>query len=165
MEVKFKRGDNVNFLGGKSSVYHANKLHEKELKSCITYVWYVMMHLQTLYVIQHPDGFPKEYFLAGEGFQDGFESVPSKALEDGKLYAYVEEEQLEKELIVVKCNSCGNVIPDEEIEYNNSTNEEGEEYGEVTADCSCGNHYETSHWGWFDDKEEAKEYLHYYLTH
>ncbi|MBK9479951.1 MAG: hypothetical protein IPN99_14115 [Bacteroidetes bacterium] len=61
---------------------------------------------------------------------------------------------------------CGAIIPDDNIDKWNGCNEEGEDYGVVTANCDkCGADYETtanlSEW---DDLEDAKSYLQDYLN-
>lgn len=67
-------------------------------------------------------------------------------------------------LITVTCR-CGSIIPDDNIDERNGCNEEGEEFGTVSAICDkCGNDYETSQWGEWDDLEEAKEYLQEYIN-
>jgi hypothetical protein len=66
---------------------------------------------------------------------------------------------METEPIIVNC-TCGAIIPHEEIEYHNKSNEEGEDFFEVTADCpSCKFGVETSGWGELENKIEAAEYL------
>lgn len=60
---------------------------------------------------------------------------------------------------------CGAIISDDAIEFWNASNEEGEEYGVVTAECkSCGVEYETSQWGEWDSKEDAMQYLSNYIN-
>lgn len=62
------------------------------------------------------------------------------------------------------CN-CGNAINDDEIDYSNRCNEEGKEYGVVTATCDkCYTDYETSQRGEWEDFEEAKSYLQDYIN-
>ena len=63
---------------------------------------------------------------------------------------------------VVTC-CCGLVIPDEDIDYYNRCNEEGEEYYEGDADCSCGKYWEWSEWGECESLSEAKEDLQEYI--
>lgn len=59
---------------------------------------------------------------------------------------------------------CGATIPDDEVDYWNGCNEEGEDYGVVTAQCpKCKTDYETSQWGEWDNKEDAVEYLSDYI--
>lgn len=73
-------------------------------------------------------------------------------------------EELIREPIHVICR-CGAIIPDEDIEKINGSNEEGEDYGEVSAYCEkCGTEYETMKWGEWDDLEEAKSVLHDYIS-
>lgn len=49
--------------------------------------------------------------------------------------------------VVVTC-FCGAIIPVSNINHWNASNEEGEEYGVVTAHCDgCKKEYETSQWG------------------
>ncbi len=60
---------------------------------------------------------------------------------------------------------CGAIIPDDNIDKWNGCNEEGEDYGVVTANCDkCGADYETSQWGEWDDLEDAKSYLQDYIN-
>ncbi len=73
------------------------------------------------------------------------------------------DENNSDELIVV-CR-CGSVIPSDQIEVRNRCNEEGEDYGEVSAECNvCHNDYETSQWGEWDNKEEAVKHLMEYIS-
>jgi hypothetical protein len=70
----------------------------------------------------------------------------------------------ENNLIIVTCR-CGAIIPDDNIDDRNGCNEEGEEFGTVTANCDkCGHDYETSQWGEWTDLEEAKGYLQEYIN-
>lgn len=95
MDLKFKRGDKVDFSGGETAIYHNGQYTPKTIKPVFgTFVWAIMAHLQVEYVIEHPDGFPKEDFLAKEPFKDGFEAIHSSELKDGLTYAYVKEETL-----------------------------------------------------------------------
>jgi hypothetical protein len=65
--------------------------------------------------------------------------------------------------IEVKCQ-CGAAIPEDQIDYLCGCNEEGEDYGEVSATCRlCGKEYETFQWRCWDDKNEAIEYLKNYI--
>ena len=67
-------------------------------------------------------------------------------------------------LPLVTCR-CGSIIPDDNIDKWNGCNEEGEDYGVVTASCDkCGKDYETSQWGEWDDLEDAKNYLQDYIN-
>jgi hypothetical protein len=60
---------------------------------------------------------------------------------------------------------CGAIIPDDNIDKWNGCNEEGEDYGVVTANCDkCGADYETSQWGEWDGLEDAKSYLQDYIN-
>ncbi len=60
---------------------------------------------------------------------------------------------------------CGTEIPDSEIEYKNSENEEGEEYGDAYCSCSvCQADYETWQWGGFENREHAKGVLIDYIN-
>jgi hypothetical protein len=60
---------------------------------------------------------------------------------------------------------CGAIIPDDNIDKWNGCNEEGEDYGVVTANCDkCDADYETSQWGEWDDLEDAKSYLQDYIN-
>lgn len=64
----------------------------------------------------------------------------------------------------IVCN-CGNEIPDEEIDFWNGCNEEGEDFGVVSATCpKCDTEYETNQWGEWDDKEDAKSVLQDYIN-
>lgn len=64
---------------------------------------------------------------------------------------------------IVACH-CGAIIPNDEISCVNGCNEEGEEYGEVSAQCNvCKRDYETFQWGEWDDRDEAIEYLKEYI--
>ncbi len=59
---------------------------------------------------------------------------------------------------------CGAIIPDDEIDYCNRCNEEGEEYGEVSAQCNiCKANYQASQWGEWSNRDEAVEYLKEYI--
>jgi hypothetical protein len=60
-----------------------------------TFVWAKTEHLGVAYVIEHPEGYPKERFLAGEGLPDGFESIHSSLLDDTKKYIYADHSELE----------------------------------------------------------------------
>ncbi len=88
-----KRGVKVNYipegvvLNGYRACYH------ESVKG--TYIWAMMAHLRVSYVIQHPKGHDKEYFLAGKGFEDGFESIYSSLLKDDLKYIYADESELE----------------------------------------------------------------------
>lgn len=73
-----KRGTKVKYQGNE-------KFHPLDE----TYIWSVNMHLMTLYIIQHPNGYPKEKFLSK--IRDGFEAPYSNELKDGLLYIYAEE--------------------------------------------------------------------------
>ena len=65
---------------------------------------------------------------------------------------------------VIHCPKCNTAIVDADISFYNGVNEEGEDYGEVFAECrTCHSYYETSQWGSFDDLNEAKESLFNYL--
>lgn len=65
---------------------------------------------------------------------------------------------------IVTCPICGETIPDTNIENWNGCNEEGEDYGKVTATCEkCSGEYETYQWGEWQNFEEAKERLNEYL--
>lgn len=69
----------------------------------------------------------------------------------------------QERLPVIKCN-CKAFINPMDIEKYNGTNEEGEEYGVVTAECKkCGKEYETSQWGEWEDWNEAYDCLTEYL--
>lgn len=63
---------------------------------------------------------------------------------------------------MVTCE-CGEVIGADDIEYNNSCNEEGEDYCVMSASCpDCGNFYETNSWGELDFEgvvERLKDYI------
>jgi len=106
MNMKFKRGDKVN--------YDPHALPSEEQKQGIengsimdltksgfraatgTFVWTWFAHLMEWgYVIEHPEGHPKKEFLAKPPFKDGFESIHSSELEDGKKYIYAGAWQLE----------------------------------------------------------------------
>lgn len=64
----------------------------------------------------------------------------------------------------VTCH-CGEIIPDDNINKWNGCNEEGEDYGVVTANCDiCGAEYETTQWGEWDNLEDAKSYLQDYIN-
>lgn len=61
--------------------------------------------------------------------------------------------------LIVICK-CGSVIPNTEISYSNGTNEEGEEFAEVYADCPvCKISYEGNQWGHIENEEEAAQCL------
>ena len=96
MELKFKRGDRVNFKGVEKG-YRDNGVYEPvTLKPATgTYVWAVMLHLMIRYVIEHPEGEPRENFFAKPPFPDGFEAIHSSLLQEGLTYAYVAEADLE----------------------------------------------------------------------
>lgn len=60
---------------------------------------------------------------------------------------------------------CGAIIPLENVDHNNGCNEEGEDYGIVSAHCNaCNKEYETSTWGEWDSFEEAVNYLMEYIN-
>ncbi len=60
---------------------------------------------------------------------------------------------------------CGSIILNDNIDFWNGCNEEGEEYGVITAKCDkCGKDYETSEWGEWENEEAAKEYLQDYIN-
>lgn len=59
-----------------------------------TFVWAVSEHLGVAYVIEHPEGHEKSYFLAKKPFADGFESIKSNLLDDSKKYIYADENEL-----------------------------------------------------------------------
>ncbi len=64
----------------------------------------------------------------------------------------------------IKC-ACGNFISDDIIDFFNSENEEGEEYGEVNISCAkCGETYEAWQWGQFEDKNEAIDFIQDYIN-
>ena len=54
---------------------------------------------------------------------------------------------------------CGAEITDENIYYSNHTNEEGEEYYNVSGDCECGKEYSDRCFGNIYDMDDAKERL------
>jgi hypothetical protein len=83
-ETIFMRGDKVDFAGNDKY---------KSVKG--TYVWAVNPHLCIEYVIEHPDGLDKSHFMATMGC-DGFESIPSKELQKGLKYIYVEPNEIKK---------------------------------------------------------------------
>lgn len=63
-----------------------------------------------------------------------------------------------------KCE-CGATITEEDAWYNNSTNEEGEEYGEAEAECpSCHKSYKDFEWGQFKSEEEAMDCIFSYIN-
>jgi len=59
---------------------------------------------------------------------------------------------------------CGAEIPDSNIDYHNGCNEEGEEYYEGTAECTCGKEFEWNEWGECDGLSQAKEDLQEYIN-
>jgi hypothetical protein len=64
---------------------------------------------------------------------------------------------------VIICR-CGANIPEHNIDHYNGCNEEGEEYGVVSAYCDiCHKEYETSQWGEWDDYIQAKNTLIQYI--
>lgn len=95
MGLKFKRGDCVDYKGGETSIFHGSYQVKTLEPNPKTYVWAIIEHGVTQYVIEHKGGFPKEYFLAKRGQRDGFESIHSSQLQDGLKYAYVDEIDLE----------------------------------------------------------------------
>lgn len=55
---------------------------------------------------------------------------------------------------------CGAEISADSISWHNGCNEEGENYGQVTADCCIFKaEYEASQWGEFENENDAKELL------
>ena len=66
--------------------------------------------------------------------------------------------------IVIHC-TCGAIIPHENISFQNGTNEIGEEYSTVNAECSsCKEEFETFQWGWMDEDSEAWELMDDYIN-
>lgn len=60
---------------------------------------------------------------------------------------------------VITC-ICGAEIPDSSIDWFNSTNEEGEEYGIAEATCAtCRKEYEVSTWGEIEGIDDAKDLI------
>lgn len=105
MQLKFKRGDRVDYdPEAEPSDEQKENVRDglvmdwsgtefKPIKG--TYVWIHFAHLMEWgYVIEHPDGHPKSKFTANNGFPDGFESIPSKELQDDLKYIYANEWQL-----------------------------------------------------------------------
>lgn len=85
--MPFKRGDKVNYFGGK---FHPVKG---------TYVWAVTeTSLFKQYVIEHPQGFGKEEYmkdyLAGDS-KKGIDGIDPKYMKYGLKYIFVYEEDLE----------------------------------------------------------------------
>ena len=85
--MPFKRGDKVNYFGGKFSPVKG------------TYVWAeTTTSLFKQYVIEHPDGYAKEEFmkdfLAGDS-KKGIDGIDPKYLKYGLKYIFVYEEDLE----------------------------------------------------------------------
>ncbi len=65
--------------------------------------------------------------------------------------------------LIITCG-CGAIISPDNIDHWNGTNDEGEEYGQVTAYCDvCKKDYETFQWGEWEDESEVitclKEYI------
>lgn len=85
--MSFKRGDRVNYLGGRFAPAKG------------TYVWARTQTLFTQYIIQHPDGFTKEAFmkdyLKGNS-KNGIDGVDPRALNYDLKYIFVYEEDLVK---------------------------------------------------------------------
>lgn len=101
---KYKRGDQVNYdplvkpnkdeiFFERGTALQANRMLEYKSVNG-TYVWAIMDHWGTKYVIEHVDGMDKSFFMASKGFEDGLESVHSSKLQDGKKYIYADEAQL-----------------------------------------------------------------------
>lgn len=56
---------------------------------------------------------------------------------------------------IVVCR-CGASIPEHKIDYCNRCTEEGEEYGEASAECIvCKAEYEVSQWMEWEDRTDA----------
>lgn len=84
--MPFKRGDKVNYKGGKFRPVSG------------TYVWAeTTTSLFKQYVIEHPEGFPKEDFmkdfLKGDS-KNGIDGIDPKYLKYGLKYIFVYEEDL-----------------------------------------------------------------------
>jgi hypothetical protein len=83
--MPFKRGERVNYLGGRFNPVNG------------TYVWAKTQSLFTQYIIQHPDGFTKEAFmkdyLKGKS-KNGIDGVNPAALNYDLKYIFVYEEDL-----------------------------------------------------------------------
>lgn len=70
----------------------------------------------------------------------------------------------ENKLINILCDSCGNIIPDGNIDYSLNCNELGEEFTRVTISCDrCGMWNEADQYGEIENLEEAKEFLKYWF--
>lgn len=82
-EQILNRGDHVNFLGNNQF----NAING-------TYIWWTIRHLAYYYVIEHPNGYPKNHFVSKLESMDGFESVPRKYLDDVKKYIYAQPEEV-----------------------------------------------------------------------
>lgn len=83
--MELKRGTKVNFKGNE---------YFKPIQG--TYIWAKLEHLSlSLYVVQHPDGNPKQNFMAKPPLEDGFEAVHSKELDENYFYVYAEQHEIE----------------------------------------------------------------------
>ncbi|MCK5521002.1 MAG: hypothetical protein KAI81_07805 [Candidatus Marinimicrobia bacterium] len=94
-----KRGIKVNYTPKETNANLSNGLGYKDNPYNPvnnTYVWAYFAHLSMkCFVIQHPEGHEKEYFLASNGFEDGFESIHSSLLKDGLKYIYADPSEVE----------------------------------------------------------------------
>lgn len=84
--MSFKRGDRINYIGGKFKPVNG------------TYIWgETTTSLFKQYVIEHPDGFPKEYFmkdfLNGDS-KKGIDGIDPKQLKYGLKYIFVYENEI-----------------------------------------------------------------------
>lgn len=95
MEHKFQRGDQVDYRGGEIYVFVNKQWKNVELAPAEgTYIWGYTSHNIFKYLIQHPDGMPKSYFMEGKNIDDGIEPIPENELQNGLTYAFVEEDDL-----------------------------------------------------------------------
>ncbi|TDE15303.1 hypothetical protein [Dyadobacter psychrotolerans] len=67
--------------------------------------------------------------------------------------------------MIIRCIN-NHLITDDNISVRNSSNEEGEEFAEVTAYCEkCDSVLEANQWGEIESLNEAKELLFDNFTH
>lgn len=60
-----------------------------------TYVWSVFAKQVLLYIIEHPDGQEKSYFVGKNGVNDKFKPVEKNELDVNRRYIYVLPKEIE----------------------------------------------------------------------
>ena len=98
IKYDFVRGNKVNYLGSnqESDCFPYNRGQSfAPLKD--TFIWHVFDKDIAIYIIQHPQGFVKEYFLTAYGFTDELVEPLEEGLKGGtKKYIYACPEEIEK---------------------------------------------------------------------